>query len=125
MEGIVEKKALKLQWQIIGSMVSEESRDIFGICSQCKALVVEEEYWDAGFIDYRLPLPKLCQLLEYLQIPPEVWAEVLPTEGETDTAYLGMTLSEKLLERHLRITWEHHLIMKEGLWLVGVQDIQK
>lgn len=36
---------------------------------------------------------------------------------------IGIVLAEKLIARHLHLTWEHHLITADSLWLVGVADI--
>ena len=35
-----------------------------------------------------------------------------------------MALCEKLVSRHLQLTWEHHLITEDSLWLVGVAAAQ-
>ena len=91
-----------------------------GVCIQCKINVVENSLWDVTFIDYRLPLPRLCQLLQVTQPTPEDWEDTLPDEGGVDVNGIGTVLAEKLLSRHLALTWEHHLITEDSLWLVGV-----
>ena len=83
----------------------------------------EGSFWDVTFIGYRLPLPKLCQLLQETQATPEDWEDALPDEGGTDVGGIGIVLAEKLISRHLKVTWEHHLITMDSLWLVGVTDI--
>ena len=35
-----------------------------------------------------------------------------------------MALSEKLIGRHLKLTWENRLITEGGLWLVGTATAQ-
>ena len=40
-----------------------------------------------------------------------------------DVGGIGIVLAEKLIARHLHLTWEHHLITADSLWLVGVADI--
>lgn len=71
-------------------------------------------------IGQRLPLPKLCQLLQVTQATPEDWEDALPDEGGVDVNSIGIVLAEKLIEQHLNLTWEHHLITEDSLWLVGV-----
>ena len=123
MRDISEKRAIELNWDKVRSIVSEEIREILGIPVQCRVNVVESSFWDVSFIGYRLPLSKLCQLLQVTRATPEDWEDALPDEGGTDVGGLGIMLAEKLISRHLKLTWEHHLITEYSLWLVGVTDI--
>lgn len=120
MEDITEKSAVELQWDEVCSIISDEIKKILGFYIQCKVNVVEGSFWDVTFIDYRLPLPKLCQLIQTTQPTLEDWEDALPDEGGIDVNGIGMLLAEKLIGRHLKITWEHHLIAVNSLWLVGV-----
>lgn len=123
MRDIPEKRAIELNWDKVRSIVSEEIREILGIPVQCRVNVVDGSFWDVAFISYRLPLPKLCQLLQVTQATPEDWEDALPDEGGVDVNSIGIVLAEKLISRHLKLTWEHHLITEDSLWLVGVTDI--
>lgn len=123
MRDISEKRAIELNWDKVRSIVSEEIREILGIPVQCRVNVVDGSFWDVAFISYRLPLPKLCQLLQVTQATPEDWEDALPDEGGVDVNSIGIVLAEKLISRHLKLTWEHHLITEDSLWLVGVTDI--
>lgn len=122
MRDISEKRAVELRWHDVGSMVSEEIKGILGLPVQCKFNVVDSSFWDVTFIGYRLPLSKLCQLLQSTQATPEDWEDALPDEGGVDVGGIGILLAEKLISRHLKLTWEHHLITADSLWLVGVTD---
>ena len=117
---ISERCAVELSWDKVCEIMSEEIREILGLHVQCKANVVEHYFWSVTFADYRLPLPKLCQLVQATQPTLADWEEALPDEGGTDVNGIGMGLAEKLLARHLKFTWEHHLIISDSLWLVGV-----
>ena len=123
MRDISEKRAVELSWDKVRSIVSEEIREILGLQIQCRVNVVEGSFWDVTFINCRLPLPKLCQLLQVTQATPEDWEDALPDEGGIDVNSIGIVLAEKLISRHLKLTWEHHLITMDSLWLVGVTDI--
>ena len=123
MRDISEKRAVELSWDRVCSIVSEEIREVLGLQIQCKVNVVEGSFWDVTFTGYRLPLPKLCQLLQATQATPEDWEDALPDEGGVDVGGIGIVLAEKLISRHLKLTWEHHLITADSLWLVGVADI--
>lgn len=123
MRDISEKCAVELSWDKVRSIVVEEIREILGLQIQCRVNVVDGSFWDVTFINCRLPLPKLCQLLQVTQATQEDWEDALPDEGGIDVNSIGIVLAEKLISRHLKLTWEHHLIAEDSLWLVGVTDI--
>ena len=116
MRDISEKRAVELRWPEVGGIVAEEIKEVLGLQVQCKVNVVEGSFWDVTFISYR-------QLLQATQATPEDWEDALPDEGGTDVSGIGIVLAEKLIARHLHLTWEHHLITADSLWLVGVADI--
>lgn len=120
MRDISEKRAVELSWNEACRIISEEIRKILNIHVQCKVNVVEDSLWDVLFIGYHLPLPKLCQLLQATQAALEDWEDALPDEGGVDVSGIGTLLAEKLISRHLKLTWEHHLITANSLWLVDV-----
>lgn len=123
MRDISEKRTVELRWPEVGGIVAEEIKEVLGLQIQCKVNVVEGSFWDVTFTGYRLPLPKLCQLLQATQATPEDWEDALPDEGGVDVGGIGIVLAEKLISRHLKFTWEHHLITADSLWLVGVANI--
>lgn len=120
MGAVLEKRAVELGWKEVCDIVSAEIREILGLHVQCRVNVVENSFWDVTFIGCRLPIPKLCQLLQATQATPEDWEDALPDEGRVDVSGIGTVLAEKLVGRHLHLTWEHHLITVDSLWLVGV-----
>ena len=122
MRDVYEKPAVELSWDEVRSIVSEEIKKILGLQIQCKVNVVGDSFWDVTFTGYHLPLPKLCQLLQATQATPEDWEDALPDEGGVDANGIGMVLAEKLISRHLKLTWIHHLITKDSLWLVGTAE---
>lgn len=119
---MTERRAVGLSWSEVCGIVSEEIEGIAGLHIQCKVNVVENSFWDVSLIGQRLSLPKLCQLLQATQATPEDWEDALPDEGGIDVGGIGMVLAEKLIFRHLKITWEHHLITTDSLWLIGVTE---
>ena len=124
MEDIFERCAVKLGWDKVSSIVSEEIEKIIGVHIQCKANVVEHYFWSMEFVNYRLPLPKLCQIVQTTRPTPEDWEDAMPDDGGVDVNGIGMALCEKLVARQLQLTWEHHLITEDSLWLVGVTPAQ-
>lgn len=123
MRDISEKRDVELRRPEVGGIVAEEIKEVLGLQIQCRVNVVESSFWDVTFTEYRLPLPKLCQLLQATQATQEDWEDALPDEGCLDVGGIGIVLAEKLIARHLHLTWEHHLITADSLWLVGVADI--
>lgn len=124
LEDIFERCAVKLGWDKVSSIVSEEIEKIVGLHVRCKANVVEHYFWSIEFVGYRLPLPKLCQIVQTTRPTPEDWEDAMPDDGGVDVNGIGMALCEKLVARQLQITWEHHLIAEDSLWLVGVTPTQ-
>ena len=122
MRDIFERRAVRLSWDEVCGIMSDEINEILGLQIQCRVNVVEGSFWDATFIGQRLPLPKLCQLLQATQATPEDWEDALPDEGGVDVNSIGIVLAEKLIGRHLNLAWEHHLITEDSLWLVGVDE---
>ena len=120
---ILEKRcAIKPRWHEVSSIISEAIKQVLGLHIQCQIKVLEDEFWDAVFINDRLPLSKLCQLMQAVHATPEDWEDALPDEGGTDIGDMGMVSAEKLISQYLKIKWEHHLITADSLWLVGVTD---
>lgn len=114
--------AVELEWNEVCAIVSKEIEETLGLHIQCKIKAIENSFWSADFIGYRLSLPKLCQLLQAVQATPEDWENELPEEGEVNVGGIGMVLAEKLVARHLHLTWEHRFIAEGSLWLVDVSE---
>ena len=123
MKEFSEKHALKLSWDEVCRIVSDEIEEIIGIRVSCKASVVEMDFWALEFNDCRISLPNLCQLLQAAQAAPEDWEEALTVERETSSVRdIGMLLTQKLISRHLNLAWEHALAIDDSLWLIGVTE---
>lgn len=120
---ITEHRALKLGWQEVCKIVSEEIEGILDIYIQCRANVAEKELWALMFDGFRLPLPKLCRLLQVTQASLEDWEDELPDEGGITVGDIGMGLIRKLIGRHLKVEWEFDIALEDCLWLIGVTDI--
>ena len=117
-----DKRAVGMSWDEVRGIVSDEINNILGLHIQCRINMAEGSFWDVTFTDYRLPLPKLCQILQETQATPEDWEDALPDEGEKDVNGIGIVLAEKLIGRHLKLTWKHHLITPDDLWLIDVAE---
>ena len=125
MRNMTEKRAVELNWGEVCDIASAEIEEILGLQVPCRVDLTGTEFWTLVLEDHHLPLPKLCQLLQAMQATPSDWADALPDDGGTGVAAIGMIQAEKLIGRHLKLQWKHRLITAEGLWLVGVSDIQR
>ena len=124
MNDITEKRAVELGWNEVANIVSEEIAEILGVRVQCKIIISEVTYWDITFIGRRLSSHELFQLAQAIQATPEDLEDTQPTEDRVDVKCIGMALSEKIIGRHLKLTWENRLITEQSLWLVGVTAAQ-
>ena len=123
MKDFSEKHALKLSWDEVCRIVSDEIEKIIGIRVSCKASVLEMDFWALEFNDCRISLPNLCQLLQAAQAGPEDWEDALMVErGTSSVRDIGMFLTQKLISRHLKLAWEHALAIGDSLWLIGVTE---
>ena len=123
MRNMTEKRAVELNWGEVCDIASAEIEEILGLQVPCRVDLTGTEFWTLVLEDHHLPLPKLCQLLQAVQATQEDWEDALPDEGCLDVGGIGIVLAEKLISRHLHLTWEHHLITADSLWLVGMADI--
>lgn len=55
MRDIPERRAVRLGWEEVRGIVSDEIEDILGLQIQCRINVVEGSFWDATFIGQRSP----------------------------------------------------------------------
>ena len=120
---LVTHSAIEIGWQDVSRIVAEEIEKVLGIVIPCKVNVMEEEFWNVEFVGYRLLIPKLCQLLQAIDADSQIWAEALSDEGRLDVKDIGMSTSERLVARHLNVTWKHLIIAEDSLWLVGVSGL--
>lgn len=118
-----EVRTVKLSWDEVGTIISGMACEIVGVHVSCKAVPQEEGLWWIAFQNYRMPLPELCRLVQTLHPTVEDWEDALPDEGGTDVKDIGMYIAEKLMSNHLHLIWEHHIITEDGLWLVGVTEM--
>ena len=121
---MTERRTIELSWHEVCDIASAEMEAVLGLHIPCKADVTGTEFWALAFDSHRLPLPKLCQLLQAMQATADDWEDALSDEDGTVVGALGMSLAEKLIGRNLALNWEHHLITADSLWLVGVTEAQ-
>lgn len=118
-----EKRAIKLPWDEVCEIISSEIARVVDVQIQCKASVAESEFWAIEFTDRHLSLPQLCQLIQSVQPTLKDWEYAMMGEIGPDIKDMGPFTGEKIIGRHLHITWEHRLITTNALWLVDVTEV--
>lgn len=117
-----EKRSIKLPWEDVCTIISSEIERVVGIQIQCKANVADNEFWAVEFNDRHLSLPQFCQLMQSMQPTSKDWEYAMMGEIGADIKDMGPFTGEKIIGRHLHITWEHRLITTDALWLVGITE---
>lgn len=117
-----EKRAIKLPWDEVCTIISSDIERIVGVQIQCKSSVVENLFWAVEFTDRHLSLPQFCQLIHSMQPTVNDWEDALPDEIGLDIKDMGPYVGEKIIAQHLKLSWEHSLITDDGLWLLGVTE---
>lgn len=117
-----EERAIKLPWDEVSIIISSEIERVLGVQIQCKARVAEHEFWSIDFTDQHLSLPQYCQFLQAMNPSAEDWVDALPDEVRPEIKDMGPYTGEKIIGHHLQIVWEHRVIARDALWLVGVTE---
>lgn len=118
-----EAQTFKLPWDEVCKIISTKIEQVTGIQVQCRARVAECEFWAVELTGRHLSLPQFCQLIQSLQPTPDDWEDALPDEVMPDIREIGLYTGEKILRQNLHIAWEHRVIAKDALWLVGVSEL--
>lgn len=118
-----EERAIKLPWDEVSRIISTEIEQVVGIKIQCKSRVAENEFWSIEFTDQHLSLPQYCQFLQAMNPTAEDWVDALPDEVRPEIKDIGPYTGEIIIAKHLQIAWEHRVIARDALWLVGVTEI--
>lgn len=61
---MTERRAVELNWCEVCDIASAEIEEILGLQVPRRVDLAGTEFWTLAFEDHRLPLPKLCQLLQ-------------------------------------------------------------
>lgn len=120
---LCERRTIRLPWDQVCSIISDLISDVLDVQVSCSVIVNEDEAWGVEFVDYRMPQPQLCTLVQMIHPTLDDWEDALPDEGGVDVKDIGMYIAEKLMSNYLHLVWEHHIIASDGLWLVGVNDV--
>lgn len=117
------KYAMKLRWSevafIIGKVITSQLRREV----KCTCGYEDYDYWTASAIDGdTFTVDELKILLEFIDADLSTCHDTLPSDSDTSRS-IGMIVSETLLGIGLETVWEHASICRDGLWIVGIEDI--
>lgn len=116
---IKKEKALKLDWDTVAGVISDEIYKIIGKTVQCTVVIEEADFWAVNFYQYSMPLSELYMIFESVEASQSIRADSLPADIVETVSSIGMGLSQKLLQRHLQYEWQAELAAEDGLWLLG------
>lgn len=119
-----KKVCYKLTWQEVSKIVAEEVGHILGHPVSYIAQQDDIDYW-GGTFEEPVTLVEICLVLQTIHATREQWESALPDEGGTEIYDIGWDVGEALLRRNTGISWVHHLIMEDGLWLLDVAETQE
>lgn len=117
---LTEKICSMLTWAEATKIVEDEISRIVGHPVPCSPLYMDDSYWGIKFEGRPLPLSELCMILQALHASKEFWEDILPDESSMEVHDIGSELAEQIIRQSLGLSWEHHLLEENGLWLVDV-----
>ena len=117
------KYAAKFYWSEIASITGELIASQLGRKVSCTAGYDAQNYWSVSAAkDETFTVDELKTLLDFINADLSTRHECLPPDSDSSRA-ICMSVSETLLSVALETAWEHSSICREGLWLVGIEDI--
>ena len=117
------KYAMKLHWNEVASIIDDVITSQLGRKVNCTAKSEDFNYWSASAADGdTFTVGELKTLLKFINADLTTCHDCLPPDSDTSKS-IGMPVSETLLGIGLETTWEHVSICREGLWIVGIEDI--
>ena len=116
------KYAMKLRWSEVASIIADVITSQLGRKVECTARYEDYDYWCVSAEDGAFTVDELKTLLDFVNADLSTRRDCLPCDSDASRS-IGMSLSETLLSIQLETTWEHASICREGLWIVGIEDI--
>ena len=117
------KYAMKLRWDEVAKIIGDIISSHLGRKVVCTAKYEDYNFWCASAAgDDTFTKEELNSLLDLINADNIKRYDCLPTDSDTSKS-LSMDLSETLLATQLGTFWEHASICREGLWIVGINDI--
>lgn len=117
------KYAMKLHWNEVANIIGGIVSTLLGREVICTARYEDYNYWCAATTeDDTFTVEELNILLNFIAADASVRYDNIPHDAGTSRS-IAMNLSETLLSLCLETTWEHASICRDGLWLVGIEDV--
>ena len=119
------KYAMKLTWSEAASIIADVITSQLGRQVNCTCQYEDFSYWTVATVETdTFTVKELEVLLNFIDADLNTRYETIPEDSDV-TRSIGMTVSETLLGIGLETTWEHISICREGLWIVGIDDISE
>ena len=117
--------ALKLSWNEVRSLISDELLSILNKEIVCNAKADDFRFWSVEFCDYKMPISEIGIICKAINATDETTEEAMPWE-EDMVGYVrdfGLAVSSMLLSKKIGYKWEDFLATDDCLWLIGCEKI--
>ena len=117
-------KAIRISWDSLSRIVSEEISKILGREICCKASMNDVEYWAIVIQDERIPLSELFKILETVKANEAERQDSLPESAMTQFSVrdIGMEAANLILAGRLGYRWKAQYMDDYGMWILGEKD---
>jgi len=116
-------RTLKLAWHDVGILIADYIGQLLGRKVYGTANYEGSDYWDFCAKSERFSVSELDRLVSRVNGDKRMRCETIPSDSE-DSYSIGMRLSCAILERALRLSWNHMSMSETALWLVNVREIR-
>lgn len=116
------KNAIRLSWSEVSSILNKIITSQLDRQVSCNARLDDTGYWSISLNDGYFTVDELKILLDFIDADLDTRYYCLPPDSDTSRS-VSMNVAERLLSIELGTTWEHISICREGLWLIGIEDI--
>ena len=114
-------RTLKLSWRDVAERIADYisqllQRKVYGTASY-----EDNNYWGFCAKGERFAISELDCLVRHVNGGKDMRCEANPSDS-LDSYSIGMSLSRAILERALKLSWNHESMSDSALWLVNIRE---
>lgn len=117
-------KAIRISWDSLSRIMSEEIGKILGRDIRCIASMNDVDYWAVAMPDERIPLSELFKILETVKANEAERQDSLPESAMSEFSVrdIGMEAANLILAGRLGYKWKAQYMDDYGMWILGEKD---
>ena len=120
----MEVKTIKLSWEELDTIFEAILKEILGKTIKCSTNFDDYSYWAVQFENYEMPVDEIELICNSVKANLEERSEALPPDNEPFSRDFGMSISAKLLSRHLACTWKKIFADEDALYLLECSNLE-